>query len=412
VKILIVAPVLPGVHGPGAMPMLLHAQLEALAARHQVTLVSGVGDEPWEEAAAAELLQSATEVHLADRRRPLEPRRRLRRRMRLAGRWVGGGTPWLTLWWATPSMQAVLDRLTASRSFDVVAVEDSSMALLRLPPGVPTVLTEHEADRAAPPGWGSPGRDPLPGWALQRLDWRRWSVYRIRAWRSHDLVQVFTEHDARVVAELAPELAPRVRVNPFGLVLPPAADPRRESPGCVMFVGNFTHPPNRDAAAWLVGEIMPRVRETVPTARLRLVGSAPPREVADLVGPGVELIADPPEVDPWLQTAAVCVAPVRLGGGMRMKVLCALASGKAVVATTRGADGYVRRGGELPLVLADDGDAFAAAVVELLVDERRRDRLRRRARAFAEQFHSPAAWGERLEAIYEEARRRSSSAAG
>jgi len=386
------------------MPMLLHAQLEALAGRHHVTLLTGVGDEPWEVSAAAEALERGVEVHLADRRRPPQAHRRLGRRVRLAGRWARGGTPWLTLWWATPSVQTVLDRLSGSRSFDIVAVEESSMARLRFPAGVPSVLTEHEAERTAPPRWCPGGCSSSAAWAFWKLDWRRWRDFRVAAWRSHELVQVFTPREAETVVSLAPELAPRVRVNPFGLVLPPRADPRREAPHSVVFVGNFTHPPNRDAAAWLVSDIMPRVREMLPAARLRLVGSAPPSTVAGLAGPGVEVIADPPEVAPFLEAAAVCVAPVRLGGGMRMKVLHALASGKAVVATHRGADGYLRSGREPPLVLADDADAFARAIAALLRDPRRRAELGRRARAFAEEFHTPAAWGRRLEAIYEEAR--------
>ena len=383
--------------------MLLHAQLEALCERHEVTLVAGVGDEPWEPRAAQAATAARAAAHLADRRRSPSARRRMRRRLRLASNWFYTSRPWLALWFGTPAVQAVIDRLSKTQEFDIVAVEDSSMATLRLPPGVPAILTEHEVGRARPEMWRPGQRGSIALWALRHLDRRRWEGFQRAAWRRFDRVQVFTPYDARTIERLAPDAAPRVRVNPFGLALPAVADFRREQPGRVLFVGNFTHPPNRDAAVWLVREIMPHVRAAHPQARLRLVGSGPPTEILRLAGPGIEVIGDVLDVDPYIEAACVCVAPVRVGGGMRAKVLYALARGKAVVTTTLGAEGYALPGRELPMVVADDAAEFAAAIAGLLSDAPRRHQLARAARAFAEENHSPSAWGARLDAVYEEA---------
>src|SRR5207253_2267142 len=103
-------------------------------------------------------------------------------------------------------------------------------------------------------------------------DWRRWRSYQPRVWQRFDRLQVFSERDAARIGELAPELTSRVRVNPFGIELPDPPDMRQEQPGLVVFSGNFTHLPNVDAALWLGTEIMPRLREIHPGARLRLVG--------------------------------------------------------------------------------------------------------------------------------------------
>jgi len=276
------------------------------------------------------------------------------------------------------------------------------MAMFRLPAGVPAVLTEYEVRRpratasyAGPPaGW--------PRWAFEELDWRRWEGFQQAAWRRYDRLQAFTERDAAAIAKLAPNVAPRVRVNPFGVPIPPQVEPGREEPGNVLFIGNFTHPPNRDAAEWLVREIMPAVRDRHPGAHLTIVGSVPSREVLQLASAHVDVIADAPNVRPHLETASVCVAPLRTGGGMRMKVLEALATGKAIVTTTRGAEGYARAGERLPMIVADDAAGIAAATAELLDDEPYRRELGRRARAFAEQHHSPRAWAARLEAVYHE----------
>jgi polysaccharide biosynthesis protein PslH len=400
-RVLLVVPVPPAAEGGGAIPVLLHAELLGLKEHHEVTLVTAVGDEPGEAEAAARLA-SEVEVHAADRRRPPPGRKRRRRQLRMAGSWARGRWPWRTVWYAAPGIQRILDRLAAERDFDVALIEDSAMSVFRYPAGVPTVFTHHEVLRPRPfdrhPG---PPRN-WPGWAFGELDWRRWEGFQRQAWRRFDLVQVFSQRDAAQVAELAPDVAPRLRIDPFGLVLPPRADPAREVPGTILFVGAFHHPPNRDAAIWLAREILPAVLARQPGARLRIVGSGPTAEVRALAGPSVEVVADAPSVLPHLEEAAVVMAPVRTGGGMRMKVLQAMAAGKAVVTTPRGTEGYTGFGEEPPLAVGESEEEIAAATAALLEDDGRR-RLGERAREFAERHHSPEAWAARQTRVFEEA---------
>jgi glycosyltransferase involved in cell wall biosynthesis len=402
-RVLLVVPVPPQADGAGAIPVLLHAELAGLRQRHEVTLVTAVGDEPGEEEALRRL-RGEVETHTADRRRPPPGMRRRRRQLRMAMRWARGAWPWRTVWFADPGIQPILDRLGAEREFDVVAVEDSAMSVFAYPQGAPTVFTHHEVLRPRPVDW-HPGPPPSwPKWAFGELDWRRWARFQPRAWHRFDRVQVFSRRDAESVAALAPGVEPRLRVNPFGLVLPPRADPLCEVPGTILFVGNFAHPPNCDAAIWLAREILPAVLERDPAARLRIVGSAPSAEVRGLAGPQVKVVADAPSVLPHLEEAAVVMAPVRTGGGMRMKVLQAMAAGKAVVTTSRGSEGFTGFGEAPPLAVADGGEEIAALTAALLEDGERRLRLGERAREFAERHHSPGAWAERLTAVYEEAR--------
>lgn len=402
-RVLLVIPMLPQADGRGAIPKLLHAELSGLRERCELSVVGTVGEEPGEAEAAEALLRSGLDVHLVDRRRPASARGRWRNRVRMAARWARGSWPWRTVWFAPPAVQAVLDRLAAEREFDVVAIEDSAMSVYRFPVGVPTVFTEHEAFRAPLEPWRSL---PPSGWPMRLvhgLDWSRWDRFARAAWERFDLLQVFTDGDARAIATAAPALRERIRVNPFGIVLPPAPDPTATEPETMLFVGNFAHPPNRDAALWLGERIMPEVLARNPGARLRIVGTAPPPEVLALAGPAVEIVADAPSIEPHLAAAAVVVAPVRTGGGMRMKVLEALARGKAVVTTPRGAEGFLGVEPDPPLVVADGATETATACAELLADPARSEELGARARAFAERRYSPAAWAERLLAIYAEA---------
>jgi glycosyltransferase involved in cell wall biosynthesis len=401
-RVLLVVPVPPAADGAGANPLLLHAELLGLKERHEVTLVTAIGDEPGEEE-AVERLTGEVEVHAADRRRPPPGMARHRRQLRMASAWARGRWPWRTVWYAAPGIQGILDRLAAERDFDVVAIEDSAMSVFRYPAGVPTVFTHHEVLRPRPVKWAAGPTSNWPGWAFGELDWRRWARFQPEAWRRFDRVQVFSQRDAEQVAELAPDVAPRVRVDPFGLVLPPRADPAREVPGTILFVGAFHHPPNRDAAIWLAREILPAVQARHPGARLRIVGSGPTPEVRALAGPSVEVVADAPSVLPHLEEAAVVMAPVRTGGGMRMKVLQAMAAGKAVVTTPRGTEGYTGFGVQPPLAVGKGEAEIAAATAALLEDDERRRQLGERAREFAERHHSPEAWAERQTAVFAEA---------
>jgi len=401
-KILIVAPMPPQAAGGGAIPVLLDAQIAGLRERNEVTLLSAVGEEPGEAEAAQRLRDSGLDAHFADRRQPGAPRRRWRRRARMASAWAGG-TPWRAVWFADPGIQAILDRLGRSHEFDVAVVEDSAMSGYRLPAGVPSLLTEHEVLRPRPVEWNPGGAREWPGWAFGELDWRKRPRFQRRAWRRFDRVLTFGRRDAAAIAELAPEVAGRVRVSPFGLSLPPAADPGREQPDSLLFVGNFTHQPNRDAALWLAREIMPTLLAQRPEARLRIVGSSPPAEILALASSAVEVVADAPSIEPYTEAAAVVVAPVRVGGGMRMKVLQALAAGKAVVTSGRGSEGFDCFAEPPPLALADEAEGFATTIATLLAEPAQRRELGARARSFAEAHYSPGAWAHRLEALYEEA---------
>ena len=405
-RILLLSAMVPRRAGGGAIPVLLYAELAGLAERHEVTLLTTIGDEPGEAAAALELREAlpGVDLRLVDRRADSAAARRWGRRARLAARWLRGGWPWRTVWFADPAAASELERVTSERRFDVISVEDSAMSTFDLPPGVPSVFTANEVLRPRPVDGRAGSPLDWPRWALRELDWRRWRRFQPAAWRRFDLVQVFAQRDARSIGEMAPDVAPHVRVNPFGIVMPPEADPVLEEPGLLLFVGHFAHPPNRDAAVWLAREIMPAVKNLRGDARLRIVGTAPTSEVRRLAGPSVEVIPDAPSIEPHLAAAAVVLAPVRTGGGMRMKVLQAMAAGKAVVTTPRGTEGFDEAGEELPLAVAEDAGGIAAATAELLADADRRRRLGARARSFAQRHHSPEAWAKRLERSYEEAR--------
>ncbi len=402
-KILLVAPMPPQPQAPGAIPLVLYALLTGLKARHQITVVTVAGLEPGECQALDQLQAEGINVQAVRRTEPAGLHR-WQRRWRLGSTWLKGRYPWRTIWFWEPQLQVILDRLLGRPAFDLVVVEDNAMGIYRYRTSVPVVFTEHEVRRSRPINWqmGPPARW-LP-WALGEADWRRWRSYQPEVWRRFDRLQVFTRRDAEAIGKLAPELASRVRVNPFGVVLPQPSPLEREVPGRLLFTGNFTHWPNVDAALWLGREIMPRLREACPGVHLDLIGIYPPQAVQALACADITVTGAVPMVEPYLERAAVVLAPVRLGGGMRMKVLHAMALGKAVVTTPRGADGFELASQAPPLVIAETAEAIASAVAGLLADPGARQGLGSQARAFVAEHYSPDAYARRLEALYAELR--------
>jgi glycosyltransferase involved in cell wall biosynthesis len=136
----------------------------------------------------------------------------------------------------------------------------------------------------------------------------------------------------------------------------------------LVFVGGFGHPPNVDAVQWLVDEIFPRIRARQPEMVLHLVGDIPEPARPPLAGLGIQIHGRVADLAPWMDGCRVALAPLRYGAGVKGKVNMAMSHGLPVVATTIAAEGMQLRDG-VDVLLGDDADAIAAAVLRLHDDE-------------------------------------------
>jgi len=268
----------------------------------------------------------------------------------------------------------------------VMAQYDSAVS------GVPSILVQHEPGTARAADDASTKR--LLRRFAARLEEGAWRRFERKAMESVNAVVAFTEFDRRALQALVP--GARVEVIPFGVPVPDRPlDPNgTASAPAVVFVGNFQHRPNVDAAVRLAREIHPRIRKAEPAALLILVGAAPPDEVLRYASETVEVAGSVADVTPYLDLATVVALPLRLGGGMRVKTLEALAYGKAVVASPLALEGIEVEDGEHVLV-AEADEEFAAAVTRVLREPELRRRLARNARAWAE---AQAGWPKRIAA--------------
>lgn len=194
----------------------------------------------------------------------------------------------------------------------------------------------------------------LKAGAFERSLVERYDLVLVAGRADHGWVR---ERHPRVRCELVPTAVP-VPQSPAD----PGAEPR------VLFLGDLRFAPNVDAAGYLLDEVWPRVRALHPGAILRVVGHAPAAPLARrLADAGIETAFSVPDVAPHLEAARVFLAPMRIGSGVKVKVLQAMAAGRPVVMTTLANDG-VGAADDVHARVADDADGLAAGVVSLLDD--------------------------------------------
>jgi len=238
------------------------------------------------------------------------------------------------------------------------------------------------------------------------IQWQRLRAYERHACRIADRVVACSEADAQALRLLVPGLEPAIVPNGVDMdyytapVMPLAAD---EAPGAhdLVFTAKMDFRPNVDAVLWFVQEVLPLIRRESPETRFWAVGKDPHPRLAVLAGdPGIRLTGWVEDVRPYIAAAAVYLVPLRIGGGTRLKVLEAMAMGKAIVSTTLGCEGFDLVPGQ-ELVTADTPATFASAVVTLLRDPEGRARLGAAGRRFAGARYDWRSIVPRLEQVYE-----------
>ncbi len=364
-------------HGGGRV---LAEVLARLAQRHALAILHLRASE---ESPIDEILCERCEV-VEEVVRPsggLSLARRWSRRGRLLAALLGGRPLWVSAW-SVPAFATRARVLARTWRPEIVQLEYLVMGQYLDAVGdcrAPRVLTEHEP--AADLARGLEALRRGVGRWMARLEGLAWVRFERRILARVQAAVVFTERDRRVLQTLAPS-TPLVTI-PLGTTLPERPlDPLGSVPSRLVFAGSLFHPSNLDAAQRLVRDILPRVRLRCSDASLDIVGDRPPERLCRLASPNVAITGLVPDAVPYLDRAAVVVVPVRFGGGMRVKVLEAMAAGKALVASPRAVEGLDLRDGD-QVLLAETDQQFCDAVVRLLRDPQQRAALATRARAWA-----------------------------
>jgi polysaccharide biosynthesis protein PslH len=303
------------------------------------------------------------------------------------------------------ALQQALDRALRVRRFDVVNLEFPYLGhynLRQAPPGeqLPSLVVDsheiaYDLARQFARAGGNLGRRLYAG-----VNWRKLRHEELGTYRDADGVYLCSAADERRLLDQVPGVRTAV--------IPNAADVEYYQPRptdlppdgrTVVYFGLLSTIPNIDAVVHFAQDIWPRIVAVHPEALCKIIGGRAPPSLLALAGSRVELTGFVSDLRPHLAAAAVVVVPLRLGGGTRLKIVEAMAMGKAIVSTTLGAEGIEAVPGR-DILVEDEPAAFADAVHRLLAEPGLAVRIGQSARQLAVERYGWSGAAQALEGFY------------
>jgi glycosyltransferase involved in cell wall biosynthesis len=370
-----------------------------LAARHRLTYVCHRNADPREarEATAFFADNGVTPVVVE---RAVPPRRGPRFAARLALNLLSP-LPYSVATHTSRALRRALEDVAAEAPVDLWHCEWTPYANSLHGLGGPRLVVAHNVESVIWRRYAETERGPFRRWYIRR-QWHKWRRFERQALAAVERTVAVSDLDA---ARLRDDFGVRrtaVVENGVDTTYFYPQEGRREV-GRLLFLGSLDWRPNLDAVGLLLDRVFPAVRAQEPTAGLCLVGRNPPewlrRRAAS--ASGVELHADVPDVRPFLASCGLTVVPLRVGGGSRLKILEALASGTPVVSTRVGAEGLCLEPGKDLTVVEDDADLIPALIAAVRHPETVRAQAECGRRAVLARYDWDAL-ADRLDAVWRE----------
>jgi sugar transferase (PEP-CTERM/EpsH1 system associated) len=336
--------------------------LKHLASKHRVFLGTFI-DDPDDAVHIDKLRSMCAALHVA----PLHP---VRARIGSLAGLLGGEA--LTLrYYRNAGLRRWVRQTVQHERIDASVVFSSSMAQYAEGLKLPMLVDFVDVDSAKWTQYAGNHRWPM-SWLYRREGTRLLAYERAVAQRSARAFFV-TEKELALFRSLAPECTPMLESVSNGVDADYfAPDPARASPFApgevpVVFTGAMDYWPNIDAVTWFAQDMLPRLRERWPALRFHIVGRSPTVAVRALANEAVCVSGTVPDVRPYLQHAAVVVAPLRLARGVQNKILEAMAMGRPVVASQACGDAIAAHAGA-EILAGVDADGFIRQIGILLCD--------------------------------------------
>jgi glycosyltransferase involved in cell wall biosynthesis len=302
-----------------------------------------------------------------------------------------------------PEMFTLLRKIVEREKFDIVHVDHSHMGKyglwLKREFGLPVVLREHNFEALIYERFARTEPNLLKR-LVANIHGRRLKREEVLFLETFDAIAAITNEDATLMRQAAPHA--KVRVIPAGVdteYFKPSE--REENPDSILWIGSLAWDPNYDAVRFFLTSIFPPILKTRPEATFDIVGSESQRvmKLAARFGDKVRLLGQVPDIRDYLARSAVLVVPLRIGGGMRLKLLDFFSSGKAVVATSIAAEGNLAHDA-IEVLIRDEPHSFATAIFELMTNRELRHRLGDSARKLVMQEYDWKKIGEDFTTLY------------
>ena len=265
---------------------------------------------------------------------------------------------------------------------------------------VPKILDQHNCEYAVMKRAADKIANPLKRWRAA-AGWKKAARWEANLCRRFDAITAVSGNDRALILKAAPDLAD-IHIIPNG-VDTSHYDPDLWKPehGALVYNGALTYSANLDAVQYFISEIYPILRQKGKDFKLRITGSNKGVDLTAIENcPGVELTGYVSDIRDVLAKSAVCVVPLREGGGSRLKILEAMAAGVPVVSTSMGAEG-IDVEHKTQIMLADSAEQFAESIVQVVDNPELTSDLRTAARRFVEQKYDWSSISSRFTKVVE-----------
>ncbi len=287
-------------------------------------------------------------------------------------------------------------------NFDIVVVEGLHMAYyglkIKQQIDIPTVIRLHNSESLIIKRYIEAQTNPIIK-AYATSEYKKLVKYEINNCHKFDKVILVSSEDEKVMKDINPKIDSTV--IPAGVDTNVFINDGAEvEPNSILWVGALNWPPNQDSFWWFFKKIMPSLVKQKPDTIIYVIGSNAPNEILNVKHPNVKILGYVDSVQPYFKKCTVCVVPLRVGGGIRLKILEMFAMKKAVVSTSIGCEGLGVRHNE-ELLIADDIDSFTNCIIKLLSDAELNRRLGDTAYNFIIENYRWEQIASKFESVYE-----------
>jgi len=301
-----------------------------------------------------------------------------------------------------PQVAAHIKRLIVEVNIDLVHLDLLHLAHYRKDLGsLPSILVNHNVESLRVLRWSKVEQNPLLKYFL-RYQYFKLKNFEKRVCRDFDRCTVVSDYDKNVLSELCD--------GGSFVTIPNGVDAKyfrvsnqKILPNTLVWTGSMSGPYNRDAVSYFLKEIWPLIQSRLPDAKVTFVGSSPSKilKKLSLQAANIEYTGYVEDIRPFVDRAAVFIAPLRCGSGTKVKVLNAMSQAKAVLTTSIGAEGIDARLGE-EIMIADEPADFADQAIYLLQNPHEAKKIGQRARKVIEEKYDWQVINTQIRKVYQE----------
>lgn len=389
-KILVIFPYVPTPPTFGGALRVYHI-LRHLASNYEVTVAG------YNEAGDMEAFR-ATFPSLEGRMHFENVGRRKRHRFRQISTLFTKYSYWYR-WTYSKEAQNMLNDLLEKEQFDIILTEFASMGHFDLQSDAIKILDAHNVEYDN----------------FRRMSNLNWSFIRKKFYQReyrkvfHEEVKVFNKQDAIFsTSSRDRDIIKSHTSNADHFVIPNGVDTSyfqsqktEVEPYSMVFTGAMGYVPNSDGILFFLDKIFPKILRSIPEAKVYVVGNKPPQMLQKRQSKNVVITGFVDDVRPWIDRAAVYVVPLNMGSGTRLKVVEAMSMEKPIVSTSIGCEGIEVVDGE-HLLIRDNPEAFAEAVIELMHDKEKSKQLVQHGKKLVHAKYDWSIIGNRIDAAFQE----------